>query len=121
MLAAPNGSARLVRVFPVARSRARSLFYLGVIGLALFELAKVYFIMPMPGSQRIKSLDTAYVLHVWRWGFRLVALVAIGAGARAAFSVRGLWRAVPAVVLAAAAGVAVAANYVLMADRMFKQ
>ena len=46
------------------RSRARTIFYLGLIGLALFELAKVYFIMPMPGSQRIKSLDAAYARHV---------------------------------------------------------
>ena len=103
------------------RSRARTLFYLGVIGLALFELAKVYFIMPMPGSQRIKSLDAAYTLHAWRWAFRLVAFAAIGAGIRAAFAVRAWWRLVPALVLLGAAGVGIAANYVLMADRMFKQ
>ena len=103
------------------RSRARTLFYLGVIGLALFELAKVYFIMPMPGSQRIKSLDAAYALHTWRWAFRIVALVAIGAGLRAAFTVPTWWRAVPVVVLLGAAGIGVAANYVLMAERMFKQ
>src|SRR4051812_20796328 len=77
--------------------------------------------MPMPGSQRIKSLDAAYVLHTWRWAFRVVALVAFGAGVRAAFSVRGWRRAVPVLVLLGAAGVGIAANYVLMADRMFKQ
>jgi hypothetical protein len=87
----------------------------------MFELAKVYLIMPMPGSQRIKSLDAAYALHSWRWAFRLVALVAIGLGLRAAFAVRTRWRAVPVLVLLAAAGVGVAANYVLMADQMFKQ
>ena len=92
-----------------------------MIGLALFELAKVYFIMPMPGSQRIKSLDAAYALHIWRWAFRLVAVVAIAAGMRAAFAVRGWRRAVPVLVLLAAAAVGVAANYVLMADHMFKQ
>ena len=103
------------------RSRARTLFYLAVIGLALFELAKVYFIMPMPGSQRLKSLDAAYALHTWRWAFRLVALVAIGAGLGAAFTVRTWWRAVPVLVLLGAAGIGVAANYILMADQMFKQ
>jgi len=102
-------------------SRARALFYLGLIGLALFELAKVYFIMPMPGSQRIKSLNAAYALHTWRWAFRLVAFLAIGAGMRAALTLRGWWRAVPAIALVGAAGVGIAANYVLMADRMFKQ
>jgi hypothetical protein len=108
-------------VAPGSRSRARTFFYLGVIGLALFELAKVYFIMPMPGSQRIKSLDAAYALHTWRWAFRLVALVAIGAGMRAAFDVRRWRRAVPVLVLLGAAVVGIAANYVLMADHMFKQ
>jgi hypothetical protein len=97
------------------------LFYLGLICLALFELAKVFFIMPMPGSQRIKSLDAAYALHSWRWAFRLVAIGAIGAGSRAAFAVRGWWRAIPALALLVAAGVGIAANYVLMADQMFKQ
>ena len=103
------------------RSRAQTFFYLGLIGLALFELAKVYFIMPMPGSQRIKSLDAAYALHTWRWAVRLVALVGIGAGIRAAFTLRGWWRAVPVLVLLGTAGVGYAANYVLTADRMFRQ
>ena len=103
------------------RSRAAELFYIGVLGLAFFELAKVYFIMPMPGSQRIKSLDLAYALHVWRWAFRLAALVAIAAGLRAAFAGRARWRVVPALVAIAAAGVVIAANYTLSADHMFKQ
>src|SRR6185436_3651214 len=91
------------------------------IGLAVFELAKVYFIMPMPGSQRIKSLNAAYALHTWRWAFRLAALVATVAGLRAAFTVRGWWRALPVFVLLGSAGVVIVANYFLMADRMFKQ
>ncbi len=117
----PHRSARLYSVSTGPRSRARTLFYLGLVGLALFELAKVYFIMPMPGSQRIKSLDAAYALHTWRWAVRLVALVGIGAGIRAAFTLRGWWRAVPVLVLLGTAGVGYAANYVLMADRMFRQ
>ena len=62
--------ARLYLLSTGSPSRARTLFYLGMIGLAVFELAKVYFIMPMPGSQRIKSLNAAYALHTWRWAFR---------------------------------------------------
>jgi len=106
---------------PLRPGTLRALFYLGVVGFALFELAKVYFIMPMPGSQRIKSLDAAYALHTWRWAFRLAALAGIAAGIRAAFAVRRWWRTVPVLVLLAAAGIGIAANYVLMADRMFKQ
>jgi hypothetical protein len=41
----------------------KRLFYLGILGLALFELANVWLIMPMPGSQRMPSLDLAYALH----------------------------------------------------------
>ncbi|MEO7273489.1 MAG: hypothetical protein ABIX28_05175 [Vicinamibacterales bacterium] len=66
----PTGSSSSAR-------RLRVVFDLAVAGIAIFELAKVYFIMPMPGSQRIKSLDAAYALHTWRWAFRFVALVAI--------------------------------------------
>ena len=113
--------ARLYLLSTGSPSRARTLFYLGMIGLAVFELAKVYFIMPMPGSQRIKSLNAAYALHTWRWAFRLAALVAIVAGLRAAFTVRGWWRALPVSVLLGSAGVGITANYVLMADRMFRQ
>ena len=48
----------------------KKLFYFGILGLILFEIANVYFIMPLPGSQRINSIDLAYFLHTWRWVFR---------------------------------------------------
>lgn len=56
------------------------LFYGGIAGLILFEIANVYFIMPMPGSQRMESLDLAYFLYHWRWVFRVVfgAIALIG-------------------------------------------
>ncbi|MGF1558856.1 MAG: DUF3179 domain-containing (seleno)protein [Flavobacteriaceae bacterium] len=50
----------------------KNLFYIGIIGIILFEILKVYFIMPMPGSQEIHSIDVAYFLHSWRWMFRVV-------------------------------------------------
>ena len=31
------------------------------------ELANVVFIMPMPGSQQMNSIDLAYFLYQWRW------------------------------------------------------
>jgi len=99
----------------------KKLFYAGLLGLAIFEVAKVYFIMPMPGSQRINSLDAAYVLHTWRWGFRLALAIAIVAGLRASFGVRLRWRWIPVLALAATAGVAWMFNRVMMADRIFKQ
>lgn len=38
----------------------KKIFYSGLIGLSLFEILNMYFIMPFPGSQEIKSIDTAY-------------------------------------------------------------
>ena len=38
----------------------RKLFYVGLVLLVLFELANVYFIMPMPYSQRVRSIEVAY-------------------------------------------------------------
>ena len=45
----------------------RKLFVLACVGFVLFEFATVYFIMPMPGSQRMRSLELAYAIYQWRW------------------------------------------------------
>ena len=50
----------------------KKLFWFGWIGLLLFEVANVYFIMPMPGSQQMNSVDLAYFLYKWRWAFRVL-------------------------------------------------
>jgi hypothetical protein len=100
----------------------RRLFYLGIIGLACFELAHVWLIMPLPGSQRMRSIDVAYALHTWRWFFRaafaLVALVGLLAAWRASASRRWRWPFVAT--LAGAAVVAYMTNFVMAADRMFR-
>lgn len=49
----------------------KRVFYLGVCLLALFEVANVYFIMPMPFSHRMQTIEVAYVLYRWRWLFRI--------------------------------------------------
>ncbi|GAB3718855.1 DUF3179 domain-containing (seleno)protein [Spirosoma lituiforme] len=96
----------------------KNLFYIGVVGLILFEIANVYFIMPMPGSQRINSLDLAYFLYAWRWAFRAVfGLLAI-AGAPSAIR-QSKWVALVALVLVA--GVGYAFNFRMAADHMFYQ
>ncbi len=92
-------------------------FYTGLAALVVFEVLKVYFIMPFPGSQGINSLDWAYFLHTHRWYFRTGCLLAIGTGARAAFDFRPRWR--PVVVSLLAAGVVWFFNFQMMADHMF--
>jgi hypothetical protein len=101
----------------------KKLFYLGFFGLLLFEAANVYFIMPMPGSQRMNSIDLAYFLYNWRWLFRavftlllLVGLfktipIAVGRKRRWTFSI-------PLILLAV---VIYVANFKMAADAMFKQ
>ena len=97
----------------------KKLFYLGITLLVLFELANVFFIMPMPGSQRMSSIDLAYALYSWRWLFRAVFAVMILAGAASAWRVAGRRKfAVPAL-LALAALVLYATNFVMAADHMF--
>lgn len=50
----------------------KKLFYFGLIGLLIFEVLNVYFIMPMPGSQRMNSISLAYFLYSARWVLRSV-------------------------------------------------
>ncbi len=106
----------------------RRLFYLGALGLALFEAANVYFIMPMPGSQRARSIELAYALYTWRWAVRAACVALVAAGLPAVLRgaaglpsgrVRAAAPAVFALVLAA--GVAYAANARMAADHMFLQ
>jgi len=93
-------------------------FWFGLIGLLLFEIANVYFIMPMPGSQQMNSIDLAYFLYKWRWIFRgiLAAMIFIGL-------FRSQWKRkwlllFPIVIVAA---VIYMTNFVMAADHMFYQ
>jgi Protein of unknown function (DUF3179) len=101
--------------------RLRLAFVLGVLGLAAFEVANVYFVMPLPGSQRIESLDLAYALYRWRWPVRAACLALTLAGLSDAWRSGKRWRIGVTAALAAAGAVAYAANFVLAADRMFLQ
>ena len=69
-------------------------FWIGVPGLAALEIALVYFIMPMPGSQRMRSIDLAFALDAWRWPLRgffgLLALIGVLPAWRSAGRVRFL-------------------------------
>ncbi|MBX2892016.1 MAG: DUF3179 domain-containing protein [Saprospiraceae bacterium] len=96
----------------------KSLFYIGATGLALFEVANVYFIMPMPGSQRMGSLDAAYFLHEWRWAFRAIFGATMAAGFLPAFRAKR-WLAL--LVLVAVGAVIFNFNFKMAAEKMFYQ
>ncbi|MDX1906408.1 MAG: DUF3179 domain-containing (seleno)protein [Bacteroidia bacterium] len=94
------------------------LFYITIVAAILFEVANVFFIMPLPGSQEIESIGIAYFLYRWRWIFRagLLGLAALGLwGSR--WSIR--W--IPLVAVAVWAGVAYLFNFDMAADHMFYQ
>ncbi len=98
----------------------RKLFWFGWIGLLLFEVANVYFIMPMPGSQRMNSLDAAYFLHQWRWVFRgLFAVMIIVGLVRAHWHRKWKWALILPLLLLV--GVIYMTNFSMAADAMFKQ
>jgi hypothetical protein len=98
----------------------KKLFWFGMIGLFLFEIANVYFIMPMPGSQQMNSIDLAYFLYTWRWAFRIVfgLMIVIGLFTTKWHRRRKWLLTLPLVILLA---VIYMANFKMAADAMFKQ
>lgn len=53
------------------------LFALGMLLLTATEIAKVYFIMPMPGSQEAETIDFAYWIHQNIWIIRVLGWLLI--------------------------------------------
>ena len=96
----------------------KKLFYLGFFGLLLFEAANVYFIMPMPGSQRMNTIDLAYFLYNWRWFFRAVFTVLLVVGIFKTNWKRRWTLSIPLILLAV---VIYLANLRMAADAVFKQ
>jgi hypothetical protein len=96
----------------------KKLFWVGIIGLLIFELLNVYFIMPMPGSQEMNSIDVAYFLHKWRWVFRILFGIMIVAGLFKATWKRKWLLLIPIAIVATAIFMA---NFKMAADHMFYQ
>ena len=97
----------------------KSLFYAGLGLLVLFELANIWFIMPLPGSQRMDSVGFAYTLYRGRWVFRVAFGALIVAGALPAFGARGWRKVFPALATLVVAGIVYLANFEMAADHMF--
>ena len=96
----------------------KKVFYCTVVAWALFEAANVYFIMPMPGSQRMESIALAYFLYKWRWVFRgVLALVLLLSFWRSTFKYK--WA--PLASALALGALAYVINFQMAADHMFYQ
>ncbi len=98
----------------------KKLFYLGISGLTLFEILNVYFIMPMPGSQRMNSLDAAYFLYSYRWYFRVAFGLLAVVVAIPTFK-NSKWKWVPGLAVLLALVVMYMFNFKMVANQMFKQ
>ncbi len=97
----------------------KKIFYFGVLLLILFEILNVYFIMPMPGSQEINSIEIAYFLYSWRWVFRIVFGLMVVVGFLKLWSTpRKIVRILTLLPLIA---VVYLFNFVMVADKMFLQ
>ncbi len=94
-------------------------FAVGVLGLILLEISLVYFIMPLPGSQRMQSIDVAYMLHSWRWPLRAVFVGMTLGGALFGWRRKGLRKWVVPASLVVAAVVVYVVNFRMAADRIF--
>lgn len=98
----------------------KKLFWLGLIGLILFEIANVYFIMPMPGSQQMNSIDAAYFFYKWRWVFRgLFGLMMVIGLFRAHWHRRWKWLLI--LPIATLLIIVYLTNFKMAADAMFRQ
>src|SRR5512138_330791 len=104
---------------PMRQKSLGNLFYLGLLLLVLFEAARVYFIMPLPGSQRMRSIDVAYWLHTWRWTLR-VTFAAIAAVGLSGALRGGRWRKIVVPLALGLTGIAAyGGNVTMSADRIF--
>jgi hypothetical protein len=97
----------------------KKFFYFGLLALVVFEILKVYFIMPMPGSQEIDSLDIAYFLHSSRWYVRLLFGSLLVIGAPHAFSIKRKW--IPLLALTPAVIIIYYFNFPMTAEKIFLQ
>ena len=96
----------------------KKLFWLGIIGLVFFEIANVFFVMPMPGSQRMNSIHLAYFLYNWRWVFRILFLLMILNGLFLSRWKRKWWWALPIIIVLA---IIYLTNFKMAADHMFRK
>ena len=97
----------------------KKLYYLALLGLVVFEVTRVWLIMPMPGSQRLNSLDLAYTLHEYRWFFRIALVLLMLACGREAFRIRHVWA--PALATLVVLAIAWLTSFRMSADAIFRQ
>ena len=90
---------------------------LACILLVIFEIIRVYFIMPMPGSQQMNSIHLAYFLHKYRWVFRVIFYLIM------ALTLKSTFLSIPKTtffLILIGIVITYITNYPMSADTMFK-
>jgi hypothetical protein len=96
------------------------LFFIGIIILIGVEVARVFFIMPFPGSQRNETIELAYFLHTYIIVFRIVGVLLIAISVFQLIRQPKLWLKILVVVLLIFwLVVAFMFNFKMKADKMF--
>lgn len=75
------------------------LFSIGILVLIGVEIARVYFIMPFPGSQEDNTIEIAYFTHQYVNVFRVVGLLVISYPAFTFLKSQNVWAKWPAIIL----------------------
>lgn len=96
------------------------LFLVGLVFLIIIEIARVYYIMPFPGSQVDEALDLAYFLHQNIWLLRAVGIIVlIYPAVQLVRDKRMMYKATAIVLLVFWMIVVYAFNFRFLADKMF--
>jgi hypothetical protein len=86
------------------------------------ELLKVYFIMPMPGSQLADNVELAYFINGSIWFSRIAGGLLFLLAAKQILNFSAIWsKIILALTLVVVFAAVYATNFVLLADKMFKQ
>jgi hypothetical protein len=100
----------------------KALLVSGFLLLFLVEMARVYFIMPFPGSQRINSIDFAYWIAQNIGWIRVVAMAIIAWPLFSLFKEGKKWAKIVAAIIIVLYGVAFfMLHFKMEADAMFLQ
>ncbi len=99
-----------------------SLFIAGILILMILEIARVYFIMPFPGSQYDDTIQLAYFLHQNIFWLRLLALaIVLYPGLLILKSDKQKLKIISSVLLVMWLAIVYLFNFRFMADKMFYQ
>jgi len=98
------------------------LFLIGILLLITIEIARVYYIMPFPGSQVDETIQLAYFMGSYIWLFRIVGILLIAYPAYSFIIGKNTYLKATAIALLLFwLAVAYAFNFRFLADKMFYQ